>query len=106
MRAVDETKGEVILYGGELIEVAYSSSFGGASEDANNVWGTDTTHDHPYLCGVEDPYESRPGQPELPRPLDRVLHRGGAGLSPAQQGLWRGELHRLSGAGSTRSWAT
>ena len=58
MRAVDETEGEVILYGGELIEVAYSSSFGGASEDANNVWGTDTTHDHPYLCGVEDPYES------------------------------------------------
>ena len=58
MQAVAETEGQVILYHGELIEVAYSSSFGGASEDAYNVWGTDTVNNYPYLCGVEDPYES------------------------------------------------
>lgn len=58
MRAVDETAGQVIKYNGRLAEVFYSSSFGGASEDAKNVWGTDTVSEYPYLCGVEDPYEA------------------------------------------------
>ena len=52
-RAVDETLGQYILYNGELIDAVYHSSDGGATEDAENVWGYAT----PYLRGVEDTYE-------------------------------------------------
>lgn len=58
MRAVEETTGMVIKYKGRLAETPYSSSFGGASEDASYIWGTDTKTEHPYLCGVTDPYEA------------------------------------------------
>lgn len=52
-RAVDETRGQYLLYNGELCETPYSSSNGGASENSENVWYTA----FPYLRGVEDPYE-------------------------------------------------
>lgn len=58
IQAVRETEGQVVLYNGKLAETLYSSSFGGASEDAANVWGTDTKTAHPYLRGVVDPYEA------------------------------------------------
>lgn len=58
MRAVDETAGTVIRYNGKLTETLYSSSFGGASEDAKYIWGTNTETEHPYLRGVVDPYEA------------------------------------------------
>lgn len=58
MRAVAETAGMVAKYNGKLAETPYSSSFGGASEDAKNVWGTNTATEHPYLRGVTDPYEA------------------------------------------------
>ena len=48
-RAVDETKNEVILYHGELIEALYFSCSGGKTEDAVAVWGNDV----PYLVSVE-----------------------------------------------------
>ena len=57
MQAVEETEGLVVTYNGKLAETPYSASFGGASEDAYYVWGSDTTNTYPYLCGVEDPYE-------------------------------------------------
>ena len=58
MQAVEETEGLVVTYKGQLAETPYSASFGGASEDAYYVWGSDTTNTYPYLCGVEDPYET------------------------------------------------
>ena len=58
MQAVDETAGMIIMYNGKPAEIFYVSSFGGASEDAKNIWGTDTVSEYPYLCGVEDPYEA------------------------------------------------
>lgn len=58
MQAVRDTTGLVITYNGKLAETPYSSSFGGASEDAKYVWGTDTIKEYPYLRGVVDPYES------------------------------------------------
>ena len=58
MRAVAETAGMVIRYNGKLTETLYSSSFGGASEDAKYIWGTNTETEHPYLRGVVDPYEA------------------------------------------------
>lgn len=57
-RAVAETAGMVAKYNGKVAEVFYVSSFGGASEDAKNIWGTDTVNEYPYLRGVVDPYEA------------------------------------------------
>ena len=53
-RAVTETHGEYLWYGGELIDAVYFSSDGGATESSENVWGGAL----PYLVGKEDPYEA------------------------------------------------
>lgn len=53
-RAVDETAGQLALYDGKPIQAVYSSSHGGASESAKNVWGGEVA----YLQGVIDPYEA------------------------------------------------
>ena len=53
-QAVEETAGLCLYYDGKLIEAVYSSSNGGASEDAKNVWGSEV----PYLKGKLDPYEA------------------------------------------------
>ena len=55
-RAVEDTAGLVLWYKDELAETFYSSSHGGASESAYNVWNTNMSK-YPYLCGVIDPYE-------------------------------------------------
>lgn len=52
-RAVDETAGMYISYKGELCEIFYSSSDGGATENSENVFNEAI----PYLRGVQDPYE-------------------------------------------------
>ena len=52
-RAVEKTRGEVLLYDGELIEATYFSCSGGSTEDAMAVWGADI----PYLQAVESPGE-------------------------------------------------
>ena len=59
-RAVEETEGECLYYDGELAQAYYHSSDGGATEDAENVWGTDV----PYLRGKEDPYEPQISIPD------------------------------------------
>lgn len=51
--AVEETRGTVLSYGGELIEATYFSCSGGRTEDAAAVWGAD----YPYLRSVESPGE-------------------------------------------------
>ena len=51
--AVDETSGEYICYNGELCQVFYFSSDGGATENCENVFNEAI----PYLRGVYDPYE-------------------------------------------------
>jgi len=52
VRAVGDTKGQVLYHDGRLILAYYHSSSGGATEDAKNVW----TADIPYLKGVRDEY--------------------------------------------------
>ena len=49
-----QTAGEYLTYNGTLCNAVYSSSSGGATEDAANVFGGQT----PYLKGVIDPYEA------------------------------------------------
>lgn len=96
MQAVRETAGQVITYNGRLTEIFYSSSFGGASEDAKYVWGTDTVNEHPYLCGVVDPYEAsvndrNPRSPWSVRytagELTKKLQSSGLGTNSSVQSL-------------------
>ena len=51
--AVNSTRGLLIYYKGEVVEPLYHSTSGGMTEDAINVFATDT----PYLKSVESPYE-------------------------------------------------
>lgn len=52
-QAVDETKGIFAYYDNELINAVYSSSSGGYTDDAENVWNNSV----PYLKSVKDEYE-------------------------------------------------
>jgi len=54
IRAVNETKGNLLMYNGSLAETLYFSCSGGHTANVKNVWGSDV----PYLRGVEDPYEN------------------------------------------------
>ncbi len=49
-RAVAETAGEVVTYGGKPIDAVFHSSGGGYTENCENVWGTAV----PYLKGVPE----------------------------------------------------
>ncbi len=51
--AIAQTRGEVLLYQGKLIQAAYFSCSGGSTEDAADVWGGDV----PYLQAVLSPGE-------------------------------------------------
>ena len=55
--AVEQTAGQVALYGGKVAETFYYSSNGGASQSVSVVWGTNQAL-YPYLAEVADPYES------------------------------------------------
>ena len=55
--AVDNTRGWVLAYNGNIIETYYSSSHGGHSENIENVWASD---DVP-LVGVPCPYDKVAG---------------------------------------------
>lgn len=48
-RAVEETKGEVITYNGEVISAVFHSTSSGKTENSKDVWGGD----RPYLVSVE-----------------------------------------------------
>lgn len=52
-QAVEETKGRVATYNGEVINAVYHASSGGYTEDAIDVWSGDTD----YLISVESPNE-------------------------------------------------
>ncbi|MEI6209531.1 MAG: SpoIID/LytB domain-containing protein [Desulfuromonadales bacterium] len=51
-RAVSETEGEVLSYGGAVIQAFYHSVCGGKTESAENVWGASLA----YLKGVDCQY--------------------------------------------------
>jgi stage II sporulation protein D len=55
-RAVEETKGKLLKYGGKNAQVFYFSSTGGVpTEDVENVWGASI----PYLKSVDSSMESK-----------------------------------------------
>ncbi len=52
--AVDATAGEVLYYNGSVAATYFSSTSGGQTEDAADVWGGRSL---PYLVSVDDPYD-------------------------------------------------
>lgn len=56
LSAVEQTKGQVLLYNDKLVETLYSAWHGGVSENSENVWGNVV----PYLRSAQDPYENDP----------------------------------------------
>lgn len=54
--AVEQTKGQVLLYNDKLVETLYSAWHGGVSENSENVWGNTV----PYLRSVQDSFENLP----------------------------------------------
>jgi stage II sporulation protein D len=51
--AVADTRGQVVMYGGEVAQTFYSACSGGHTESVQYVFGTAV----PYLVGVPDPYD-------------------------------------------------
>jgi stage II sporulation protein D len=51
--AADSTRGQVVMYDGEVATAFYSACSGGHTESSANVFGTAI----PYLVGVPDPYD-------------------------------------------------
>lgn len=54
INAVDQTKGQVLLYNDKLVETLYSAWHGGISENSENVWGNYVA----YLRSVQDTFEN------------------------------------------------
>ncbi|SHJ92524.1 SpoIID/LytB domain protein [Anaerobranca californiensis DSM 14826] len=59
IKAVDETKGQVLTYDNKIIETFYSASNGGQTELPGNAWGrgSDANQELPYLVQKDDPYD-------------------------------------------------
>ena len=53
-QAVEETAGEVLLYGGNVADTLFSSSTGGWTQSAADAFGAPG---RPYLVSVKDPYD-------------------------------------------------
>ena len=51
--AVDAVSGQAAHYAGDLVQLYFFATSGGATEDVSNVWGSVS----PYLVSVPDPYE-------------------------------------------------
>jgi stage II sporulation protein D len=53
--AVDETAGEVLMYGGQVADTLFSSSTGGRTQSAADAFGPPG---RPYLVSEKDPYDT------------------------------------------------
>lgn len=94
--AVAATYGQVLTYGGALVEATYFSCSGGTTEDAVAVWGTDV----PYLQSV-----SSPGEENAAYYVDSVTFTSKEFTSKLGQKLegtpteWLGEVTYTTGGG-------
>jgi len=57
-RAVDETRGVILLFNGRPAATFYHSDSGGHTENVENVWGGTP---QPFLVGVPDPFPAQAG---------------------------------------------
>jgi stage II sporulation protein D len=78
-QAVDETAGEVLLYGGNVADTLFSSSTGGWTQSAADAFGPPG---RPYLVSVKDPYDTiSPYHNWGPTPVTAQTLAGALGLS-------------------------
>lgn len=63
-QAVEETAGQVLTYGGEVIDCFYSASNGGTCKRSGEVW----SRDYPYYVNKPDPWDTAPAQKNPPIP--------------------------------------
>lgn len=76
--AARDTEGEVLTYGGEVVETLYHSACGGETEGAKDVWD----RDYPYLtsrdcpCEKESPY-AKWEKPFTSKEVEKALTAGG-----------------------------
>ncbi|NBG88894.1 SpoIID/LytB domain-containing protein [Isachenkonia alkalipeptolytica] len=61
IRAVEETRGQVLQYQGKVIDTFYAASNGGQTEFPGSTWGggAEKNREFPYLVQKEDPYDLR-----------------------------------------------
>jgi len=102
-RAVEETKGEVAVYDGKLINALYTSTCGGATENAEAVFGGNAV---PYLqsteCVMENEWQVRTSREELEARLNEYYPIGKLiDLVPRKRGASR-RVIELSIIGSER----
>jgi len=100
-RAIRETDGLVVTYGGALIDATFFSCTNGKTESALAVWGSDV----PYLQSVDSP-----GEEEAPRYADKAVFSAAefaeriAGIAPdanlsGSPVNWVGSIERTEGGG-------
>lgn len=62
--AVEETAGQVLTYGGEIIDCFYSASNGGTCRRSGEVW----SRDYPYYISRPDPWDTAAVRKDTARP--------------------------------------
>jgi len=95
-QAVRSTAGQVLTYGGELIEATYFSCSGGRTEDAVAVWGTE----FPYLQAVDSPGEEGAScyTDRMTFSVEEVARRLGISLTGSPVN-WVGDVAYTDGGG-------
>src|SRR4051794_34375575 len=84
--AAEQTKGQVLMYEGQVAETLFSACSGGKTESIANVFGSAI----PYLVGVPDPYDNL-------CPLhDWTLKFSGPEISAKLAGLLDGKLKKVA----------
>ena len=105
VKAVDATAGEVITYGGAVIQAFYAASDGGHSDDVQDVWhGGNPAYAIPWLRAVCDPGEWTAANPwtRWTKSFDAATlsarlapYTGPIGQVSALAGIVRGEGGRI-----------
>ncbi len=87
-QAVEQTRNELMYYGGRVVEGYFHSSSGGKTESSENIWN----HRVEYLRGVEDSYS-------LGSPYDNwtvTMSSNDIRLRLSQNGINIGDIHSLA----------
>ena len=102
--AVDAVSGQVLKYGGALIDATYFATSAGNTEDAADVWGSKCA----YLVSVASPWDAYAGGFETSASFSeddfraRVLKAAPNAVFPGDAASWAGKADR-SAAGTVKT---
>ncbi len=102
-RAIAETAGEVLVFGGEVADALFTSTCGGRTEDVANVFPSYASLDVPYLSSVRcwgEAETTLDSTLAVPRKADTLLGVRGRALlaSLGRSGTTHADLTRARGA--------